>query len=137
MGRILNTIGVTSLLALATLPGTVFAADPVPVVTQGKAASNVDNSEINNRDKNAANKTPEDQFNTQEDRQVLAAIRRSVVGDKSLSVLAHNVKIMVNAGTVTLRGPVKTADEKVKVEKIAQAVKGVTSINNSLDVKTN
>ncbi|MFZ6641815.1 BON domain-containing protein [Undibacterium sp. TC4M20W] len=137
MGRILNTIGVTSLLALATLPGTGFAADPVPVVTQGKAASNVDNTEINNRDKNAANKTPEDQFNTQEDRQVLAAVRRSVVGDKSLSVLAHNVKIMVNAGAVTLRGPVKTADEKVKVEKIAQTVKGVTSINNSLDVKTN
>ena len=138
MGRILNQIGVASLLCIAVLPGTGFAADPVPpVVTEGKSASNVDNTAINNRDKYAGNITPEDQFNTTEDRNLLAAVRRSVVHDKSLSVMAHNIKIMVDTGKVTLRGPVKTADEKLKVEKIVQAVKGVSSINNSLDVKTN
>lgn len=138
MGRILNQIGLTSLLCLAALPGRGFAADPVPpVVTEGKSASNVDNTAINNRDKYAGNKTPEDQFNTPEDRNLLATVRRSVVQDKSLSVMAHNIKIMVDTGKVTLRGPVKTADEKLKVEKIVQAVKGVSSINNSLDVKTN
>ena len=138
MGRKLNQIGLASLLCLAALPGAGFAADPVPpVVTEGKSASNVDNTAINNRDKYAGNKTPEDQFNTPEDRNLLAAVRRSVVQDKSLSVMAHNIKIMVDTGKVTLRGPVKTADEKVKVEKIVQAVTGVSSINNSLDVKTN
>ena len=138
MRRILNQIGVASLLCIAGLPGTGFAADPVPpVVTEGKSASNVDNTAINNRDKYAGNVTPEDQFNTKEDRNLLAAVRRSVVHDKSLSVMAHNIKIMVDMGKVTLRGPVKTDDEKLKVEKIVQAVKGVSSINNSLDVKTN
>lgn len=108
-----------------------------PVVTEGKRASNVDDTAINKRDKYAGNVTPEDQFNTPEDRNLLATIRRAVVQDKSLSVMAHNIKIMVDAGKVTLRGPVKTADEKLKVEKVVQAVKGVSSINNSLDVKTN
>ncbi|MFZ6656451.1 BON domain-containing protein [Undibacterium sp. TJN19] len=138
MGRILNKIGMTSLLSLTALTANVYAADPVPpVVVEGKSASNVDNTAINHRDKYAANKTPEDQFNSPEDRNLLAAVRRSVIDDKSLSMMAHNIKIMVDAGKVTLRGPVKTADEKLKVEKIVQAVKGVSSINNSLDVKTN
>lgn len=138
MGRILNQISFASLLCLTTLPETGFAADPVPpVVTEGKSASNVDDTAINKRDKYAGNVTPEDQFNTPEDRNLLATIRRAVVQDKSLSVMAHNIKIMVDTGKVTLRGPVKTADEKLKVEKVVQAVKGVSSINNSLDVKTN
>ncbi|MFZ6757030.1 BON domain-containing protein [Undibacterium sp. Ji50W] len=138
MGRILNQVGCAALLGLAILPGTGFAADPVPpVVTEGKSASNVDNTAINNRDKYAGNKTPADQVNTKADRKLLAAVRRSVVHEKSLSMMAHNIKIMVDAGVVTLRGPVKTADEKSQVEKIVQAVNGVSSINNSLDVKTN
>lgn len=138
MRRMLNEIGVASLLCFAALPVTGFAADPTPpVVTEGKSASNVDNTGINSRDKNAANKTPDDQSDRPEDRKLLAAVRRSVVNDKSLSMMAHNIKIEVSAGTVTLRGPVKNADEKAKIEKIAQAVSGVSSINNSLDVKTN
>lgn len=143
MRRILNQIGIASLgiaslLCCAALPGTGFAADSVPsVVTEGKSAPNVDNSAINDRDRYAGNKTPEDQFNTPEDRNLLAAVRRSVVHDKSLSLMAHNIKIIVNTGAVTLRGRVNTTDEKMKVEKIVLAVKGVNSINNSLDVKTN
>ncbi|MFZ6875994.1 BON domain-containing protein [Undibacterium sp. Di27W] len=138
MGRILNQLGIASLLCSAALPGTGFAADPAPpVITEGKTASNVDNTAINKRDNYAGNKTPEDQFNSAADRNLLAEVRRAVVHDKSLSVMAHNIKIMVDAGNLTLRGPVKTADEKLKVEKIVQAVKGVKSINNSLDVKTN
>lgn len=138
MGRTLIHIGITSLLCLATFPETGFAVDPVPpVITEGKSASNVDNTAINSRDKYADNKTPEDQFNSPRDRNLLAAVRRSVVHDKSLSMMAHNIKIMVDMGKVTLRGPVKTEDEKLKIEKLVQTVKGVSSISNSLDVKTN
>ncbi|MFZ6872639.1 BON domain-containing protein [Undibacterium sp. Di27W] len=139
MKRIANTIGIASLLCFAVLPVAGFAADKSapPVVTEGKTASNVDNSSMNGRDKNAANATAEDQSNSPADRKLLAAVRRSVVQDKSLSVTAHNIKILVEAGTVTLRGPVKTADEKTRIEKLAQAVPGVASVNNSLDVKSN
>jgi len=35
-----------------------------------------------------------------------------------------------------LRGPVKSADEKAKVESLAKSVKGVTATDNQLDVRT-
>ena len=40
-------------------------------------------------------------------------IRRAVVKNFSLSMMAHNVKIISAHGNVTLRGPVKTEHEKV------------------------
>src|SRR5438132_892275 len=43
-------------------------------------------------------------------------IRRAIVQDKQLSTYAHNVKIITEQGQVTLKGPVRTADEKQAVE---------------------
>ena len=40
-------------------------------------------------------------------------IRRAVVKNFSLSMMAHNVKIISAHGNVTLRGAVKTEHEKV------------------------
>ena len=40
-------------------------------------------------------------------------IRRAVVKNFSLSMMAHNVKTISAHGNVTLRGPVKTEHEKV------------------------
>ena len=105
--------------------------------TQGPSSSRADNTHMNERDKGGATKTPQDQTNQAQDREVLAAVRRAIVGDKSLSTMAHNVKVLVEGGAVTLRGPVKNSDEKAKVESLAQRVKGITTINNQLDVKTN
>ena len=67
---------------------------------------------------------------------MLAAVRRAVVRDKTLSTSAHNVKIVAKDGVVTLRGPVRSEDEKGKIEKLAQQVAGVASVENQLDVKT-
>jgi len=39
-----------------------------------------------------------------------------VVSDKSLSIAAHNVKIISRDGMVTLRGTVKSDDEKKSIE---------------------
>ena len=44
-------------------------------------------------------------------------IRRAVVKDSSLSMMAHNVKIISSNGNVTLRGPVKTEQEKSVIAK--------------------
>ncbi len=54
--------------------------------------------------------------------------------DKSLSTYAHNVKIISQNGTVTLRGPVRSEDEKAAIEAKAKAVAGVTAVNNELTV---
>ena len=103
---------------------------------QGQMSQRADNTRINERDKGGATKTPQDQSNQRQDRELLAAVRRAIVGDKSLSSMAHNVKILVEGGAATLRGPVQSAEEKAKVESLAKQVKGITSADNQLDVKT-
>jgi osmotically-inducible protein OsmY len=103
---------------------------------QGQATPGADNTGMNARDRSGATRTPEDQSNSKEDREVLAAVRRAVAGDKSLSTSAHNVKILAKDGVVTLRGPVTSEDEKRKVGQLAQQVAGVASVENKLDVKS-
>ena len=62
-------------------------------------------------------------------------IRRAVVKDPSLSVMAHNVKIVSANGSVTLRGPVKTEAEKDAIGSKAQAIAGADRVNNEIEVK--
>lgn len=75
----------------------------------------------------SATRTPQDQSNRTQDRELLAAVRRAIVSDKALSTMAHNVKVLVEGSVVTLRGPVKNAEEKAKVEALAKQVKGITT----------
>jgi hyperosmotically inducible protein len=58
-----------------------------------------------------------------------------VVKDKSLSTYAHNIKIISQNGMVTLRGPVRSDDEKRAVEADATAVVGTDKVTNELEVK--
>ena len=103
--------------------------------TQGISSPRADNTDINDRDKDGATKTPQTQSNNTQNRELLAAVRRAIVNDKSLSTMAHNVKILVERGTVTLRGPVSNEAEKVKIGSHAKQVKGITKTDNQLDVK--
>jgi hyperosmotically inducible periplasmic protein len=66
-----------------------------------------------------------------------ANVRQAVVGDSSLSTNAHNVKIVTSGGTVTLRGPVKSTEEKAAIEAKAKQVAGVTRVDNLLEVEGN
>ena len=134
VGKLLNwALALTCVSAMAVEQPP--AGSKMPAASQARAAANVDNTTMNTRDKDGATKTPQDQSNSKEDRELLAAVRRAIVGDKSLSTMAHNVKLLVEGGVLTLRGPVKNADEKAKVESLAKQVKGITSTDNQLDVK--
>ncbi len=53
-----------------------------------------------------------------------------------MSVDAHNVKIITQDGRVTLRGPVKTEEEKQRIEEIAGAVVGADRVDSQLEVAT-
>jgi len=55
--------------------------------------------------------------------------------DHSLSIAAHNVKIISENGRVTLRGPVNTEREKTAIASKAQAVAGRDHVYNQLEVK--
>lgn len=128
------TLALTCASAMAT-EKPPDAAKVVPA-TPGQMSARADNTAINERDKSGATKTPQNQTNQAQDRELLAAVRRAIVGDKTLSTMAQNVKVLVEGGAVTLRGPVKNADEKAKVESLAKSVKGITSTDNQLDVRT-
>jgi osmotically-inducible protein OsmY len=78
--------------------------------------------------------TPQKQGNSKSDVTVLAEVRKSVMAEKELSMDAKNVKILYSKGLVTLRGPVDSEEEKTKVQDLAKACSGVTSVKNMLTV---
>jgi hyperosmotically inducible protein len=71
----------------------------------------------------------------QADRELMAKIRRTVVEDKSLSTEAHNVKIYAKGGKVTLKGQVRTQEEKYKVAKIATDAAGAGNVTDEMTIK--
>ena len=93
-----------------------------------------DNTEVNVRDRSDVAKTPIDQNENKTDIDVTANIRKRVV-DTKMSINAQNVKIITQDGKVTLRGPVKSADEKSQIEKLALDVAGPGNVDNQLEVQ--
>ena len=70
------------------------------------------------------------------DRELTRKIRRSIMADKSLSTYAHNIKIISQDGAVTLKGPVKSDDEKQTVVAKAVAVAGsADKVTDQISVK--
>ena len=95
-----------------------------------------DNTKVNQRDKNKAQPTADQQKENQPDREIARKIRQSIVQDKSLSSYAHNVKIISQNGTVTLKGPVHSDDEVKSI--MAKATEGAGSsdkVVNQMSVK--
>jgi hyperosmotically inducible protein len=94
-----------------------------------------DNTKVNQRDRNSAEPTADQQKENRPDRDITRDIRRSIMQDKSLSTYAHNVKIVSQNGTVTLRGPVRSEDEKAAVEAKAAGIAGRDKVTSQLEVK--
>jgi hyperosmotically inducible protein len=95
-----------------------------------------DNTKVNQRDRNAGEVTADQQKMNATDRELTRKIRRSIVADKSLSTYAHNIKIISRDGAVTLKGPVKSADEKTAVMAKAVAVAGsADKVTDQISVK--
>jgi hyperosmotically inducible periplasmic protein len=78
--------------------------------------------------------TADQQKENKHDREITRQIRKALVADKSLSSYAHNVKIITTNGTVTLRGPVRTEEEKSSIESKAKAIAGVSDVKNELTI---
>lgn len=68
------------------------------------------------------------------DRALTQKIRKAIHQDTSLSTYAHNIKIITQDGKVTLRGPVRSEDEKSSIEAKAEAVAGQGNVTNQLEV---
>jgi hyperosmotically inducible periplasmic protein len=126
---VLKKIALTLVLSSALLGlGTMtMAQDSKPVAP--------DNSAVNVRDRDPNAMTAGEQSTAKSDVELTREIRRAVVKDDSLSTLAHNVKIVAANGSVTLRGPVNTEQEKVAIASKAQAIAGPNKVDNQLEVK--
>jgi hyperosmotically inducible protein len=95
-----------------------------------------DNTKVNKRDRNSGEVTADQQKVNATDRDLTKKIRQSVMADKSLSTYAHNIKIISQNGVVTLKGPVKSDDEKKAIVAKAVAVTGsADKVTDQISVK--
>jgi osmotically-inducible protein OsmY len=104
-------------------------------IAESPAASTpADNTGKNVRDRSDAAVTPFDQSENEADRTLTQRVRQAVVADDALSTNAKNVKIITQNGVVTLRGPVKSDEERQRVVAKAQQIAGDKNVDNQLEI---
>ncbi len=111
----------------------VVSALLIPTVPAG-AQTPADNTKANKRDRAEGAVTADQQKENASDRDITQTIRRALMADKALSTYAHNVKIVAQDGQVTLKGPVRTDEEKKSVEAKAIEVAGAGRVTNEITI---
>jgi hyperosmotically inducible protein len=117
---------ILALACLSALSLAAFAADN---------EKEPDNTATNERDRSGETQTSGDQSNSPADLKITQTIRQALMKDSELSTTAKNIKVITVNGHVTLRGPVKTAQEKAKIDQLAKSAAGDAHIDDQLDVK--
>jgi hyperosmotically inducible protein len=105
-------------------------AMPVPRNQENQQAA-PDNTKKN---KDQTSPTADQQKTNPSDRAITQKIRKAVHDDTSLSTYAHNIKIITQYGKVTLRGPVRSEDEKNNLQAKAATVAGEANVTNKLEI---
>ena len=107
------------------------------VFAQDSAGQNPssDNTKMNQRDRNQSEPTADQQQNNRSDLEITRQVRKAIEADKSFSTYAHNVKVITQNGQVTLKGPVRSEEEKRAVEAKAAEVAGEGKVTSELTVK--
>jgi osmotically-inducible protein OsmY len=90
---------------------------------------------MNQRDRNPNEMTADQQQSNRSDRDLTQQIRKAIVADKTFSTYAHNVKVITQGGQVTLKGPVRSEEEKRAVEAKAAELAGEGKVTSELTVK--
>jgi hyperosmotically inducible protein len=98
-------LSISKPMAVATI-ALIFGIASV-TVAQNAAPVSPENPAINSTDDRSPGAiTAGQESNASSDVELTRKIRIAVVGDSSLSTLAHNIKTITTNGNVTLRGPV-------------------------------
>jgi hyperosmotically inducible periplasmic protein len=119
-----------ALVVACAIAASVTLSHPVSAA----AATDADNSKVNKEEQQQNQPAADQQGENEADRKITQEIRRAVVKNKTLSQYAHNVKIITQGGTVTLKGPVRTMQEKSIVGKAAAKVAGKGKVVNELEI---
>ena len=117
-------------VAMAALVGALL----VPAFSAGAQTPAPDNTKANQRDRAKGAATADQQKENASDREITQKIRQSVMDDKSLSTYAHNVKVIAQDGQVTLKGPVRSENEKKTIEAKAVEVVGDGHVSNQITI---
>jgi hyperosmotically inducible periplasmic protein len=103
--------------------------------TTEQQGTSPDNTKMNAQDRDKASPTADQQKDNRSDREITQQIRQFLVKDKSLSTYGHNVKVITQNGQVTLKGPVRSEDEKKAIEAKATEVAGENKVTSELNIK--
>jgi hyperosmotically inducible protein len=114
----------------AVFLASVLFSSALPLIAQTQA----DNTKINTRDRAKGAVTAAQQKDNVTDRDLTQKIRRALMHDKTLSSYAHNVKVISQGGQVTLKGPVRSDEERQNVEAKAVEVAGTGHVTNQMSV---
>lgn len=123
MNRTTLTAAVAALV-LTAMPAVSIAQQAPP-----------DNTRTNTRDRASNQPTADQAKNNKSDREMMREIRKSVLDDKSLSTYGHNVKIISQNGKVTLKGVVRSDEERHSITSKAEQVAGAGNVTDDLSVK--
>jgi osmotically-inducible protein OsmY len=93
-----------------------------------------DNTKVNKRDQDPSRPTAGQQKENRPDVETTRQIRRSITQDKDLSTYARNIKIITQNGNVTLRGPVRSEEEKKAIEAKANEVAGAGHVKSEIQI---
>jgi len=105
-------------------------------LAQDTGTTQPDNTKVNKRDRSPSATTADSQKMNVNDREITQKIRKAVIADKSLSTYGHNVKIVSQNGSVTLKGPVRSEDEKKTImAKAVEVVGGADKVTDEMTVK--
>jgi len=86
------------------------------------------------QNKDQTSPTADQQKMNPADRALTQKIRKAIHEDSTLSTYAHNIKIISQDGKVTLRGPVRSEEEKNNIEAKAMAVAGQGNVTDQLEI---
>jgi len=93
-----------------------------------------DNTKVNQRDRSSDSPTADQQKINPSDRETTKQIRQAIEKDKSISTYGHNVKVITENGMVTLKGPVRSEEEKRAIEAKAAEIAGPDKVADQLEV---
>jgi hyperosmotically inducible periplasmic protein len=118
----------------AVVPSLLLAGSVLAGPIQQEQQPAPDNTKTNQGDASKNAKTADQQKMNPADRETTKKIRSALMDDKSLSTYPHNIKIITTDGMVTLKGPVRSEDEKSAIEAKARGIAGDSNVTNNLTV---
>jgi hyperosmotically inducible protein len=118
-------------LALFAILGIFSLAPPRPATPK----QDPDNTQANRPGTTPDAARADQQGQSDRDRELARKIRRAIVTDKSLSTYAHNVKIIARDGRVTLKGPVRSEEEKNTINAKATQIAGASNVKDDMTIK--